>query len=164
MTPRPSVYHAPDYSRGRGGGVTEPAPPPMFPSHDGRASQTFNEQTPEKKEREAPFTCAGGRGRSWLRGTGTAAPPVETNPSIVGHCRALLHQTGRRGCGGITRSLRYRNMRWKRLLKRCNVQHFFTLMHHCQINCDTFVYLTCIQMRPLAPPKVFVVCRETSPH
>ncbi len=32
MTPRPSVYHAPDYSWGCQHGVTEPAPLPMFPS------------------------------------------------------------------------------------------------------------------------------------
>lgn len=32
VTPRPSVYHAPDYSRGCRCGMTEPAPAPTFPS------------------------------------------------------------------------------------------------------------------------------------
>lgn len=53
VTPRPPVYHAPDYSWGCQRGVTEPAPAPMFPwltapeedKYDVRVPWTFNEQT-----------------------------------------------------------------------------------------------------------------------
>lgn len=78
---------------------------------------------------------------------GISAPFLKTNLLIFViilrcHINQLLCRRG------ITHCLLYDNMHWNRFLKVLCAT-FWTSIDHCQINCDTFVYLTCKQMRPL---------------
>lgn len=78
---------------------------------------------------------------------GINAPSLKTNLLIfviILHC----HISQLLCLRDITHCLLYNNMHWNHFLKVLCAA-FWTLMHHCQINCDTFVYLTCKQMIPL---------------